>query len=88
MAGSEGVEGEYGAARTSVWWDIENCHVPKGYDAHVIAQNITSALAAVGYKGPVTISVYGDTNKIPTVVQHALSGTGIALNHVPSGMDL
>ncbi|KAM0951258.1 putative NYN domain, limkain-b1-type, meiosis regulator and mRNA stability factor 1 [Dioscorea sansibarensis] len=86
MAAGEGVEGEYGTARTSVWWDIENCHVPKGYDAHVIAQNITSALAAVGYKGLVTISVYGDTNKIPTNVQHALSGTGIALNHVPSGV--
>ncbi|KAJ0976475.1 hypothetical protein J5N97_018440 [Dioscorea zingiberensis] len=86
MAGGGEVEEEYATARTSVWWDIENCQVPKGYDGHVIAQNMASALAAVGYKGPVTISVYGDTKKIATAVQHALSGTGITLNHVPSGV--
>ncbi|XXG84702.1 hypothetical protein AAC387_Pa10g2164 [Persea americana] len=79
-------EWKYGQAKTSVWWDIENCHVPKGFDAHVIAQNISSALANLDYRGPVSISAYGDTNKILPSVQHALSSTGIALNHVPAGV--
>lgn len=86
--GGGGVSGEwqYGQAKTSVWWDIENCQVPKGCDPHLIAQNVSSALANMDYMGPVSISAYGDTNKIPASVQHALSSTGIALNHVPAGI--
>lgn len=83
-----GGDSPYTTAKTSVWWDIENCQVPRGSDAHVIAQNISSALANEGYKGPVTISAYGDTNKIASGVQQALSSTGIALNHVPAGEHL
>ncbi|KAJ8467623.1 hypothetical protein OPV22_030175 [Ensete ventricosum] len=79
-------DGEYAAAKTSVWWDIENCHVPRTCDPHLIAQNISSALAAVGYRGPVSISAFGDSNNITPTVLQALSSTGIALNHVPSGI--
>ncbi|TKY61663.1 Meiosis arrest female protein 1 [Spatholobus suberectus] len=75
----------YSAAKISVWWDIENCRVPKGHDAHSIAQNITSALVNINYGGPVSISAYGDTNRIPPPVQYALSSTGVSLNHVPTG---
>ncbi|KAG9459944.1 hypothetical protein H6P81_004452 [Aristolochia fimbriata] len=78
--------GEYALSKTSVWWDIENCHVPKGCDPHSIAQNISMALQNMDYRGPLTISAYGDTYKIPAAVQHALSSTGIALNHVPAGV--
>lgn len=81
-----GAEGQYTVAKTSVWWDIENCHVPKGFDAHGIAQNISSALVKMNYCGPVSISAYGDTNKIPPAVQQALNSTGISLNHVPAGV--
>ncbi|XP_030459634.1 uncharacterized protein LOC115680019 [Syzygium oleosum] len=79
-------EAQYVKAKTSVWWDIENCHVPKGCDPHAIAQNISSALAKLNYSGPVSISSYGDTTGIPAAVQQALSSTGIALNHVPAGV--
>jgi hypothetical protein len=78
-------EAQYVGAKTSVWWDIENCQVPKGCDPHSIAQNISSALVKMMYCGPVSISAYGDTNRIPASIQHALSSTGIALNHVPAG---
>ncbi|XP_077240509.1 uncharacterized protein LOC143881361 [Tasmannia lanceolata] len=77
---------QYMMAKTSVWWDIENCYVPKGFDPHAIAQNISSALEAMDYRGPVSISAYGDTNKIPASVQKGLSSTGIGLNHVPAGV--
>ncbi|PHT91608.1 hypothetical protein T459_06721 [Capsicum annuum] len=40
----------------------------------------------LNYNGPVTISAYGDTNGIPSIIQRALSSTGIGLNHVPAGV--
>lgn len=79
-------EPQYAKAKTSVWWDIENCQVPRSCDSHAIAQNISSALIKMNYCGPVSISAYGDTTRIPSSVQQALSSTGIALNHVPAGI--
>ncbi|KAG8649573.1 hypothetical protein MANES_08G107800v8 [Manihot esculenta] len=85
--GGEGVaEAQYVTAKTSVWWDIENCQVPRECDPHAIAQNISSALVKMNYCGPVSITAYGDTNRIHSAVQQALSSTGIALNHVPAGV--
>jgi hypothetical protein len=79
--------GEFAAAKTSVWWDIENCCVPRGCDPQLIVQNMSSALAAAGYRGPISVSAYGDTHQIPHNVQHALSSTGVSLNHVPAGTE-
>ncbi|KAM0947552.1 putative NYN domain, limkain-b1-type, meiosis regulator and mRNA stability factor 1 [Dioscorea sansibarensis] len=78
--------GQYAEAKTSVWWDIENCQVPKGCDPHLIAQNIRSGLAEMEYKGAVAIWAYGDTGNIPAAIQKALSSTGVSLNHVPAGV--
>ncbi|KAI0511576.1 hypothetical protein KFK09_012206 [Dendrobium nobile] len=84
--GGETADGNYATAKTSVWWDIENCQVPKTCDPHVIAKNISSALVAMNYRGPVSISAYGNTTLINAGVQQALSSTGISLNHVPGGV--
>jgi len=84
--GGGGADAQYVRAKTSVWWDIENCAVPRGCDPHAIAQNISSALVEMNYCGPVSISAYGDTHGINPAAQMALSSTGIALNHVPAGM--
>lgn len=81
-------EADYVKAKTSVWWDIENCEVPRGWDAHAIAQNVSSALLKMNYCGPVSISAYGDTTLIPHAVQQALSSTGVGLNHIPAGLIL
>ncbi|CAH2044053.1 unnamed protein product [Thlaspi arvense] len=78
-------EAEYARAKTSIWWDIENCAVPKGCDAHGIAQKLRSSLMEMNYCGPLSISSYGNTDLIPNSVQQALSSTGVSLNHVPSG---
>ncbi|KAI3695020.1 hypothetical protein L1987_78008 [Smallanthus sonchifolius] len=80
------IEQQYATAKISVWWDIENCQVPKGCEPHSIAQNISSALVDMNYCGPVTISAYGDTTGITASVQQGLNSTGIALNHVPAGV--
>ncbi|KAK1278337.1 hypothetical protein QJS04_geneDACA015807 [Acorus gramineus] len=85
--GRSAVPPEYSTAKTSVWWDIENCAVPRNCDPHMIAKNISTALGEAGYRGAVsTISAYGDTNGIPASTQHALNSTGISLNHVPAGV--
>ncbi|KAL6593996.1 hypothetical protein ACP70R_048897 [Stipagrostis hirtigluma subsp. patula] len=74
------------AAKTSVWWDIDRCAVPRGRcDPHRIAHNVIAALAAAGYAGPVSIAAYGDAARVAPPVLHALSATGICINHVPAG---
>ncbi|KAH7865571.1 hypothetical protein Vadar_008433 [Vaccinium darrowii] len=83
---SDSAEARYKTAKTSVWWDIENCRVPEGCEPHSIALNITKALANMNYYGSVCISAYGDTTRIPASVQQALTSTGIPLNHVPAGV--
>ncbi|KAK9139080.1 hypothetical protein Scep_008761 [Stephania cephalantha] len=85
-AAEGGAEAQYAEAKTSVWWDIENCHVPKNCDPYAIAQNINSSLMKMNYCGAVSIAAFGDTNRIPHSVQEALSSTGIKLNHVPAGV--
>jgi hypothetical protein len=76
------------AAKTSVWWDIDKCAVPRGRcDPHRIAYNIIGALAAAGYLGPVSIAAYGDVARVAPPVLQALSATGICLTHVPAGKD-
>ncbi|XP_024006812.1 uncharacterized protein LOC112083372 [Eutrema salsugineum] len=82
----EPADAEFATAKTSVWWDFENCMVPKGCDGHKIALNIKSALEKNKYCGPLTIGAYGDTNKIPSSVQNSLSSTGVSLIHVPPGV--
>ncbi|CAM0906958.1 unnamed protein product [Alopecurus aequalis] len=78
--------GEYAVAKTSVWWDIENCCVPRSCDPQLIVQNMSSALATAGYRGAICVSAYGDTHQIAHNVQHALSSTGVSLHHVPAGI--
>jgi hypothetical protein len=73
-------------AKTSVWWDIDKCAVPRGRcDPHHIVYNIIGALAAAGYLGPVSIAAYGDAARVAPPVLQALSATGICLTHVPAG---
>lgn len=85
VAAEDVAEPQYVDVKTSVWWDIENCQVPRVCDVIAIARNINSALSRCGYRGQVSISAYGDTRGIPLDVQQSLSSTGIALNHVPAG---
>ncbi|GLJ16192.1 hypothetical protein SUGI_0270530 [Cryptomeria japonica] len=77
---------EFRNAKTSVWWDLEKCPVAFGVDPHSIARNIRSALSKCDYKGSVSITAFGDTRALSPTIQRALSSTGIALHHVPSGV--
>jgi hypothetical protein len=67
----------------SVWWDVGNCQIPTNFDSiDCVAKNIRLALSNANFHGKLSISAYGNTNLIPTEVQHALSTTGISLCHV------
>ncbi|XP_002982670.2 uncharacterized protein LOC9661278 [Selaginella moellendorffii] len=76
---------EASVAKTSVWWDIENCRPPADVNPFHIARNISNVLHAFNFFGPLTISAYGDTYQLTRHVQNALTSTGISLNHIPSG---
>ncbi|MCO5592589.1 hypothetical protein L7F22_046592 [Adiantum nelumboides] len=73
------------SSKISIWWDIENCHVPRNVDPHYIAQNLRSALLHANMTGPITIDVFGDTRNLEHRILEALSSTGITINHIPSG---
>ncbi|MCO5582672.1 hypothetical protein L7F22_036571 [Adiantum nelumboides] len=73
------------SSKISIWWDIENCHVPRNVDPHYIAQNLRFALLHANMTGPITIDVFGDTRSLEHRILEALSSTGITINHIPSG---
>ncbi|XP_024007898.1 uncharacterized protein LOC112083909 [Eutrema salsugineum] len=82
-------EARYEETGTWVFWDIDECPVPRGWKSQEIAQKIISALNKLNYCGPLSISAYGNMNHIPSSIKQALSSTGIVLNHVtPTGSGL
>lgn len=75
---------DFHRAKISIWWDFENCQIPKNFDVLSVANNICSALEKLNYYGDSSIRAYGDTRLI-TSMQGALTSTGIRLIHVPGG---
>ncbi|CAA7026738.1 unnamed protein product [Microthlaspi erraticum] len=61
----------YAAAKTCVFWNVEDCPIPSGLDPVSVARNIKSALAKKGFLGEVTIRAYGDMYQIPDYYQPA-----------------
>lgn len=80
------IRGKYNAAKISVWWDMQECEVPTGFDVEVVIQNIKTALQKINYCGPVSFSVYGDTTRLPSLARKSLESTDISLCHVPAGI--
>ncbi|CAL9216871.1 unnamed protein product [Arabidopsis halleri] len=71
-------------AKTSVWWDIDNCPIPKDCKPEGIAKKISTALHKLNYRGEISIYAAGNMNHIPPSVKQALSSNGIHLKHVNS----
>ena len=69
----------------AVWWDMKDCPVPEGIDAHRVRPSIEGALKEQGYSGPVSITAYGDQKQTPDRLLRALSSTGVAVVHIRSG---
>ncbi|KAL1198731.1 hypothetical protein V5N11_002993 [Cardamine amara subsp. amara] len=75
---------EYAKSETMVWWDINSCPIPDGYDAGRVSPSIESALKNLGYSGPITITVFGNLEYTSAYILQRLSSTGI---HVIHGLD-
>ncbi|KAJ1274459.1 hypothetical protein BS78_05G063100 [Paspalum vaginatum] len=75
------------AVKVTVWWDLQKCQLPSGFDPRRFGPRVTAALRRAGIRGPVEITAFGDVTQIPRHQHEALAGTGIALSHVPSGKD-
>ncbi|XP_022560362.1 uncharacterized protein LOC106380320 isoform X2 [Brassica napus] len=73
---------EYATAKIHVWWDMFDCPIPDGYDAHRVRPSLEGAFKELGYSGPVSITAFGDYKKTPKSHLHALSSTGIDVAHV------
>ncbi|CAA7060366.1 unnamed protein product [Microthlaspi erraticum] len=56
---NKAAEGSYVTSKTSVWWDIDSCPVPAGYDPSLVGPSIHLALEKLGYRGPITITAVG-----------------------------
>ncbi|KAL8134253.1 uncharacterized protein LOC141712854 [Apium graveolens] len=78
-------EDESRLVRVSVWWDFENCTLPRGNYAYTLAHFITSAVRTNGIKGPISITAFGDVMQLSRSTQEILSSTGINITHVPNG---
>ncbi|CAA7028303.1 unnamed protein product [Microthlaspi erraticum] len=72
-------EPEYATAPIGVWWDMDDCPIPEGYDARQVRASIEAAFKKLGYSGPVSITAYGDHKQTPDDHLRGLSSTGVAL---------
>ncbi|KAL8038667.1 hypothetical protein ABFX02_11G122800 [Erythranthe guttata] len=82
------VQDEFAQVLTSVWWDIENCPVPKGFDDYAsIFGNIKTALRRANYFGEVSISGFGNLKKVKSEICETLGRSGIKMNHIFSRAD-
>ncbi|XP_023633836.1 uncharacterized protein LOC111829318 [Capsella rubella] len=73
------------STKAMVWWDINSCPVPEGYDVSTVSRSIKLAMK---HTGPLTITAIGNLKLIlkemPNAL-HAISSSGINLKHVPEG---
>ncbi|KAF2551426.1 hypothetical protein F2Q68_00037107 [Brassica cretica] len=68
-------------AKIEVWWDMNDCPIPEGYDARRVRPSMERAFEKIGYTGPVSITAYGDQTKTPDHHLLALSSTVVAVVH-------
>ncbi|CAH2055139.1 unnamed protein product, partial [Thlaspi arvense] len=74
---------EFANSKTLVWWDMDDCPVPNGYDPSRLGPRIDTELKKLGYNGPLTIIAMGDLEGIPHEFLRALADTGVVIKHQP-----
>ncbi|XP_058726902.1 uncharacterized protein LOC131598303 [Vicia villosa] len=85
---------EFSNAITSLWWDAENCRLPRDAKASNIVPNIASNLADIGLTGPLSMYIYGNilphvdrngNHKGFTSKQHVdlFASSCVSFQHVP-----
>ncbi|CAH8285396.1 unnamed protein product [Eruca vesicaria subsp. sativa] len=56
---------EFETSKTFVWWDMNSCPLPLGYDPSRVGPRIDTELKKLGYNGPLTIIGVGDLEGVP-----------------------
>lgn len=69
---------------TAVWWDIDRCPVPHGYDPRCVRPSIELALMKSFGSGPVIIFAMGNIRRISRPMRKAISTSGIFVRHTES----
>ncbi|MBW1279439.1 NYN domain-containing protein, partial [Escherichia coli] len=64
---------KYATAQIAVWWDMNDCPIPEGYDARRVRPSIEGAFKKLGYSGPVSITAYGDQTQTSDDILRGLS---------------
>ncbi|CAH8359647.1 unnamed protein product [Eruca vesicaria subsp. sativa] len=77
---------EYETSETVVFWDMDNCPLPNGYDPCLLAPRIDTELEDLGYDGPLMIVAAGNLYGIPNEFLRALSSTGVLIRHCIRGL--
>lgn len=77
---------EYATSETLVWWDMDNCPLPNGYDPSRLGPRIDTELKNLGYGGPLTIIAVGNLDGIPYEFLKVLSSNGFVIKHSGHGM--
>ncbi|CAM8927438.1 unnamed protein product [Rhodiola kirilowii] len=76
----------YSTVKIKVFWDLQSCPLPEGHDGRRIFSNLRNALWNMHYRGPISISVYGDAMKIPSCFHEEAWKAAHVVNVVPSGV--
>ncbi|KAJ0251512.1 hypothetical protein HA466_0124580 [Hirschfeldia incana] len=78
---------EYATSETLVWWDMDNCPLPNGYDPSRLGPRIDTELKNLGYNGPLTLVAVGNLDGIPSEFLNVLASDGFVIKHSGEGMD-
>ena len=70
---------------TVVWWDIENCHLPKNSSDKCVKKYIRQSLSNVMLDGPFSIRAVACSGEShpSTEIRNALRKDGVLLHEIP-----
>ncbi|WZY86263.1 hypothetical protein YC2023_032647 [Brassica napus] len=72
--------------RTGVWWDLNTCPVPDGFDPRRVRGCIESAVhKQMGHRSKVIIYAMGNLEYISSTLLEEIASSGIVLIHAPCG---
>ncbi|XP_010477924.1 PREDICTED: uncharacterized protein LOC104756952 [Camelina sativa] len=74
---------EEAVAVRAVFWDMDKCPLPDGFDPCRVRPCIKQCLEEYGYHGPFSILAFGVLDKVPNDILRGVYSTGIALTNIP-----
>uniref|UniRef100_A0A0D3AFT0 NYN domain-containing protein n=1 Tax=Brassica oleracea var. oleracea TaxID=109376 RepID=A0A0D3AFT0_BRAOL len=75
---------EFATSQTIVWWDMDSCPLPNGYDPSRVGPRIDTELKNLGYNSRLTIGI-GNLEGVPLDFLKALSSGGVVIKQLSLG---